>query len=102
MDGNVIARLFRDVEDLSLGALLDTPNFVWTAAKTRQKRTEAPAIITTVTREQIAVWGYLRYQFTPGERTLLAGVREFPAGCHLRWRDAMPAAFWVSWCAVHR
>jgi outer membrane cobalamin receptor len=44
--------------DLSLGSLLDTPEKVWTATKTEQSNHEAPAIITTVTREQIAIWGY--------------------------------------------
>jgi iron complex outermembrane receptor protein len=48
----------RDIEQLDLATLLETPVDVWTAAKTEQKNTEAPAIITTVTREQIAVWGY--------------------------------------------
>jgi outer membrane receptor for ferrienterochelin and colicins len=47
-----------DVEELDLEALLDTPTTVWTAAKTEQKNYDAPAIITTVTREQIEVWGY--------------------------------------------
>lgn len=39
--------------------------------------------------DDLALWGYLRYQFTPGERTLLAGVRELPAGCQLQWRDGI-------------
>ena len=47
-----------ELEGLDLGSLLDTPVEVWTATKTEQKSSEAPAIITTVTREQIAVWGY--------------------------------------------
>jgi outer membrane receptor for ferrienterochelin and colicins len=47
-----------DNEELSLGALLDVPDEVWTASKTEQKNQDAPAIITTVTRDQIAVWGY--------------------------------------------
>jgi outer membrane receptor protein involved in Fe transport len=47
-----------DFDDLSLNMLLDTPAKVWTATKTEQNSSEAPAIITTVTREQIAVWGY--------------------------------------------
>jgi outer membrane receptor for ferrienterochelin and colicins len=46
------------LEQLDLQALLKTPVEVWTAAKTPQSRYEAPAIITTVTREQIEVWGY--------------------------------------------
>src|SRR4051812_2854107 len=48
----------RDIETLNLGTLLDTPVDVWTAAKMAQKQYEAPAVITTITREQIAVWGY--------------------------------------------
>jgi outer membrane receptor for ferrienterochelin and colicins len=47
-----------DIEEVDLAALLSTPEEVWTATKTEQKNTEAPAIITTVTREQIGVWGY--------------------------------------------
>jgi iron complex outermembrane receptor protein len=47
-----------DIEELDLKALLETPVDVWTAAKMAQKQYEAPAIIVTVTREQIAVWGY--------------------------------------------
>jgi outer membrane receptor for ferrienterochelin and colicins len=47
-----------DIEKLDLKNLLDTPVDVWTAAKMAQKQYEAPAVITTVTREQIAVWGY--------------------------------------------
>jgi outer membrane receptor for ferrienterochelin and colicins len=45
-------------EELSLASLLAVPEEVWTASKTEQKNNEAPAIITTVTRDQIAVWGY--------------------------------------------
>src|SRR5204863_1524641 len=37
--------------------------------------------------DELALWGYLRYHFTPDERSLLAGVRELPPGCSLRWRD---------------
>ncbi len=48
----------KDIEQFDLVTLLETPTDVWTAAKTEQKNYEAPAIITTVTREQIAVWGY--------------------------------------------
>jgi hypothetical protein len=48
----------KDIEQFDLVTLLETPADVWTAAKTEQKTYEAPAIITTVTREQIAVWGY--------------------------------------------
>jgi outer membrane receptor for ferrienterochelin and colicins len=47
-----------DIEEVDLAALLSTPEEVWTATKTEQKTSEAPAIITTVTREQIGVWGY--------------------------------------------
>jgi outer membrane receptor for ferrienterochelin and colicins len=47
-----------DLDDLSLASLLDTPAQVWTATRTEQKSSEAPAIITTITREQIEVWGY--------------------------------------------
>ncbi|HXU83402.1 MAG TPA: TonB-dependent receptor plug domain-containing protein, partial [Polyangia bacterium] len=43
---------------MDLEALMNTPIEVWTASKIVQKYYEAPAIITTVTREQIAVWGY--------------------------------------------
>jgi hypothetical protein len=42
-----------DIESLDLENLLDTPVDVWTAAKMAQKQYEAPAVITTVTREQI-------------------------------------------------
>ncbi len=52
----------RDVEkridQLDLKQLLETPIDVWTATKTVQPSYEAPAVITTVTREQIAVLGY--------------------------------------------
>jgi outer membrane receptor for ferrienterochelin and colicins len=48
----------KNIEELDLSLLLSTPEDVWTATKTDQKAYEAPAIITTVTREQIAVWGY--------------------------------------------
>ena len=44
----------KDIEQFDLVTLLETPVDVWTAAKTEQKSYEAPAIITTVTREQIA------------------------------------------------
>jgi iron complex outermembrane receptor protein len=46
------------LEEADLETLLNTPIEVWTATKTVQKSYEAPAIITTVTREQIAVWGH--------------------------------------------
>jgi outer membrane receptor for ferrienterochelin and colicins len=46
------------LEEADLETLMNTPIDVWTATKTVQKSYEAPAIITTVTREQIAVWGY--------------------------------------------
>jgi outer membrane receptor for ferrienterochelin and colicins len=45
-------------EELSLGALLDVTQEVWAATRTEQKNSEAPAIVSTVTREQIALWGY--------------------------------------------
>lgn len=48
----------KDIEELDLSTLLSTPDDVWTASRTEQKNYEAPAIITTVTSEQIAVWGY--------------------------------------------
>jgi outer membrane receptor for ferrienterochelin and colicins len=48
----------KDIEELDLSSLLSTPEDVWTASKSEQKNYEAPAIITTVTRDQIAVWGY--------------------------------------------
>jgi len=41
-----------------LETLMNTPIDVSTATKTVQTIHEAPAIITTVTRDQIAVWGY--------------------------------------------
>ena len=43
---------------MDLETLMNTPVDVWTASKIVQKYYEAPAVITTVTREQIAVWGY--------------------------------------------
>src|SRR5436309_2042292 len=46
------------IEQLDLQTLLNTPVDVWTPSKAPQKSYQAPAIITTVTREQIAVWGY--------------------------------------------
>ncbi len=52
------ARAGGDIEEVDLASLLSTPEEVWTATKTEQKNYEAPAIITTVTREQIGVWGY--------------------------------------------
>jgi iron complex outermembrane receptor protein len=48
----------RAIADLDLQTLLNTPVDVWTPSKGPQKSYEAPAIITTVTREQIAVWGF--------------------------------------------
>jgi outer membrane receptor for ferrienterochelin and colicins len=44
--------------DLDLKTLLDPPVDVWAATKTNQSKDDAPAVITTVTRDQIAVWGY--------------------------------------------
>jgi outer membrane receptor for ferrienterochelin and colicins len=48
----------KDIDSLDFQTLLNTPIDVWTATKTTQASHHAPAIITTVTREQIAVWGY--------------------------------------------
>jgi outer membrane receptor for ferrienterochelin and colicins len=47
-----------EIEKLDLQALLETPIDVWTATKTVQRTHDAPAVITTITREQIAVLGY--------------------------------------------
>jgi iron complex outermembrane receptor protein len=47
-----------DLSQADLETLLNTPTDVVTATRTAQSSAEAPAIITTVTREQIAVWGY--------------------------------------------
>ncbi len=52
------AREAAAIEDLDLQTLLNTPVEVWTPSKAPQKSSEAPAIISTVTREQIAIWGY--------------------------------------------
>jgi outer membrane receptor for ferrienterochelin and colicins len=51
-------RLEQMVDQLDLQTLLNTPIDVWTPSKAPQKSHEAPSIITTVTREQIRVWGY--------------------------------------------
>jgi outer membrane receptor for ferrienterochelin and colicins len=51
-------RLERMVDQLDLQTLLNTPIDVWTPSKAPQKLHEAPSIVTTVTREQIVVWGY--------------------------------------------
>jgi outer membrane receptor for ferrienterochelin and colicins len=51
-------RLERMVDEMDLQTLLNTPIDVWTPSKTPQKSYQAPSIITTVTREQIMVWGY--------------------------------------------
>jgi iron complex outermembrane receptor protein len=48
----------RQIEKVDLQTLLNTPVDVWTPSKTTQPSYEAPSIITTVTREQIAIWGY--------------------------------------------
>jgi outer membrane receptor for ferrienterochelin and colicins len=48
----------RLIERLDLQTLLNTPVDVWTPSKAPQKSYQAPSIITTVTREQILVWGY--------------------------------------------
>jgi outer membrane receptor for ferrienterochelin and colicins len=46
------------IEKLDLQTLLKTPIDVWTATKTVQRTYDAPAVITTITREQIEVLGY--------------------------------------------
>jgi asparagine synthase (glutamine-hydrolysing) len=43
--------------------------------------------LVTARLDDVALWSYLRYQFPAGERTLLAGVAELPAGHFLRWQD---------------
>jgi iron complex outermembrane receptor protein len=48
----------RKLLEVDLETLMDTPIDVSTPTKTVQKSYEAPAIITTVTRDQIVVWGY--------------------------------------------
>src|SRR3954453_20793668 len=48
----------RLIEQLDLQTLLNTPVDVWTPSRTPQKSYQAPSIITTITREQIAVWGF--------------------------------------------
>jgi iron complex outermembrane receptor protein len=48
----------RRIEKMSLEELMETPIDVWTATKTVERQTQAPAIITTVTREQIEVLGF--------------------------------------------
>jgi outer membrane receptor for ferrienterochelin and colicins len=50
--------LEQTIEEMDLQTLLQTPIDVWTASKVEQKIREAPAIVTTITREQIAVWGH--------------------------------------------
>jgi outer membrane receptor for ferrienterochelin and colicins len=47
-----------DIEQMDLASMLETPLEVWAATKTEREAHQAPAIITTVTREQIEVWGY--------------------------------------------
>jgi iron complex outermembrane receptor protein len=56
-DEGEVAEL-RSLLKADLETLLNTPIDVSSATKTVQKSYEAPAIITTVTRDQIAVWGY--------------------------------------------
>src|SRR4051812_6240001 len=56
--GHADDRYVGNIEDIDLAYLLNTPDDVWTASRTHQKNYEAPAIVTTVTREQIEVWGY--------------------------------------------
>jgi outer membrane receptor for ferrienterochelin and colicins len=48
----------RLIEQLDLQTLLNTPVDVWTPSRTPQRSYQAPSIITTITREQIAVWGF--------------------------------------------
>jgi outer membrane receptor protein involved in Fe transport len=48
----------RSLMQADLETLMNTPIEVSTATKTVQTIHEAPAIITTITRDQIAVWGY--------------------------------------------
>jgi hypothetical protein len=48
----------KEIQQLSLQQMLQTPLNVWTATKTQERRTQAPAIITTVTREQVEVLGF--------------------------------------------
>jgi outer membrane receptor for ferrienterochelin and colicins len=48
----------RSLMEADLETLMNTPIEVSTATKTVQTIHEAPAIITTITRDQIAVWGY--------------------------------------------
>lgn len=35
--------------------------------------------------DETALWGYLFYQFTPGDLTLVSGIRKLPPGCMLTW-----------------
>lgn len=51
-------RTEEEIEKMDLQDLLQTPIDVWTATKTVQRSHDAPAVITTVTREQIAILGY--------------------------------------------
>ena len=51
-------RSMRSLINADLETLMNTPIDVSTATKTVQTIHEAPAIITTITRDQIAVWGY--------------------------------------------
>lgn len=37
--------------------------------------------------DETALWGYLAYQFTPTDHTLIAGIRKLPAGHFLEWDD---------------
>src|SRR3954468_21726471 len=48
----------RLIDQLDLQTLLNTPIDVWTPSKAPQKSYQAPSVVTTVTSEQIAVWGY--------------------------------------------
>ncbi|MCK6485026.1 MAG: asparagine synthase (glutamine-hydrolyzing) [Phycisphaerae bacterium] len=46
--------------------------------------------------DETALWGYLLYQFTPTDQTLVSGVRKLPAGCMLTW-DAGRASIERYW-----
>jgi outer membrane receptor for ferrienterochelin and colicins len=51
-------RLEQLVDEMDLQTLLNTPIDVWVASKAAQKSSDAPSIVTTVTRDQIEVWGH--------------------------------------------
>ncbi len=37
--------------------------------------------------DEVALWGYLTYQFTPTEQTLVSGIRKLPAAHFLVWTE---------------